>query len=142
MAIASPHYIADKSALARMRYPQVSAVLSPLILAGDVATCGIIELEILYSARGYDDLVRTRSTRSLAFPLISMSQSDFDRAMDVMEMLAQGGQHRAVGIPDLLIAAVAERAGLTLIHYDADFDTIAAVTGQQMRWVVPRGTVQ
>ena len=136
-----PSYIADKSALARLRYPQVSAVLSPLLLAGDVVACSLIELEILYSARNYDDLVRTRSSRSHAFPLVHMMQADFDRAIEVMDDLARTGRHRAVGIPDLLIAAVAEREQLTVMHYDADFDFVGAVTGQSMQWVVPRGTV-
>jgi predicted nucleic acid-binding protein len=136
-----PHFIADKSALARLRYPEVSAVLSPLILAGDVATCGLVELEVLYSARGYEDLVRTRAIRSGAFPSVAMAQPDFDRAADVMVELARVGRHRAVGIPDLLLAAVAEREHLTLLHYDSDFDFVVAITGQAMRWVVPRGTV-
>ena len=58
-----------------------------------------------------------------------------------MEALAQRGQHRAVGLPDLLIAAVAERAGLIVLHYDADYELVAAVTGQAMQWIVPRGSV-
>jgi predicted nucleic acid-binding protein len=137
----SPRYIADKSALARLRYPQVSAVLEPLILAGEVATCSLIELEVLYSARSYPDLTRTLATRSRAFPLVHMAQRDFDRAIEVMSELARQGLHRAVGIPDLLIAAAAEREGLTLIHYDRDYDHVAAVTDQPMQWVVPRGSV-
>jgi predicted nucleic acid-binding protein len=137
----APGYLADKSALARLRYPAVSAMLSPLILAGEVATCSLIELEVLYSARSYDDLTVTRATRSLAFPLIPMAQADFDRAIEIMEELARRGLHRAVGIPDLLIAAVAERAELSVIHYDPDYDQVAAVTGQPMQWVVPRGSV-
>jgi predicted nucleic acid-binding protein len=137
----TPAYIAEKSALARLRYPAVSAFLSPLILDGAVATCGIVELEILYSARSYSDLVETRTTRSRAFPLVPIIQADFDRAIDVMQELSRRGMHRAVGLPDLLIAAVAERAGLTVLHYDADYDFVAAVTGQPMQWVVPRGTV-
>jgi predicted nucleic acid-binding protein len=134
-------YIADKSALARLRYQQVSAVLSPLILAGEVATCGVIELEILYSARTYQDFVNTRATRSRAFFLVPMVRADFDRAIQVMEALARHGQHRGTGLPDLLIAALAERAGLTVLHYDADYDVVAAVTGQPTQWVVPRGSV-
>ena len=134
-------YLADKSALARLPHPQVDAVLSPLILEGVVATCGVVELEVLYSARSLQDLVRTRATRSLAFPLIHMTQHDFDRAADVMEALAKRGQHRAVGLPDLLIAAVAERAGLTVLHYDADYDLVAAITGQPVQWVAPRGSL-
>lgn len=136
-----PRYIADKSALERLRYPQVSSVLTPLILAGDVATCSIIELEVLYSARSHQDLVRTRIARSLAHQLIPMAQADFDRAVEVMEELARRGLHRAVGLPDLLIAAVAEREGLILLHYDADYDFVASVTGQRMEWVAPRGSV-
>jgi predicted nucleic acid-binding protein len=46
-----------------------------------------------------------------------------------------------VGLADLLIAAVAERASLCLLHYDADFEAVAAVTGQVTRWVVPRGSL-
>ena len=45
-------------------------------------------------------------------------------------MLADRGQHRAPSIPDLIIAATAELAGLTVLHLDKDFDLIAAVTGQ------------
>lgn len=140
MAIA-PRFIADKSALARLRYSSVDAVLSPLILTGDVATCGVIELEVLYSTRSYADLVRTRTSRSLAFPSIDIVQADFDRAIDVMEQLAERGLHRAVGLPDLLIAAVAERNDLTILHYDADYDHVASVTGQPMQWVVSRGSI-
>ena len=44
------------------------------------------------------------------------------------------------GIDDLIIAAAAEQAGLTVLHYDDDFDLIAEVTGQPMEWVV-QGTV-
>lgn len=55
--------------------------------------------------------------------------------------LARRGQHRAAGLSDLLISAVAERAGLTVLHYDANYDIVAAATGQPMRWVVPRGSI-
>jgi predicted nucleic acid-binding protein len=133
-------YIADKSALARMKHPTVAAVLSPLLVGGDVATCGVIEVEILFSARTYADLVATRARRR-ALPLIDMSQRDFDRATDVLEGLAKSGHHRAARIPDLLIAAVAERNSLTVLHYDKDFDLIGKVTGQAVQWVVPAGSV-
>src|SRR5438046_3245141 len=104
-------YIADKSALARMKHPAVAAVLSPLLVGGDVATCSVIELEVLFSARTHADLVATRTKRR-ALPSLPMSQADFDRALDTLEGLARAGHHRAAGIPDLLIAAVAERNGL------------------------------
>lgn len=133
-------YIADKSALARMKHSVVAAVLSPLLVGGDVATCSVIELEVLFSARSHADLVATRARRKV-LPSVALSQSDFDRAVEVLEGLAESGQHRAAGIPDLLIAAVAERHALTVLHYDKDFDLIAKVTGQPMEWVVPAGSV-
>ena len=133
-------YIADKSALARLKHPVVAAVLSPLLVGGDVVTCSVIELEVLFSAKTHTDLVTTRARRR-ALPSVELSQNDFDRAIDVLEQLARSGHHRAAGIPDLLIAAVAERNALTVLHYDKDFDLIANVTGQPMKWVVPAGSV-
>lgn len=122
-----------------MRVAAVDARLAPLIALGDLATCHVVELEVFYSTRGHTDLRETRARRA-ALPLIAMEQSDFDRAADVIEALAARGKHRSVGIPDLLIAAAAERARATLLHYDSDFDLIASVTGQPVEWVVPRGS--
>jgi len=62
-------------------------------------------------------------------------------ALDVQAALWRGGRVRAAGLPGLLIAAVAERERVTVLHYDADYDLIAQVTGQPVQWVVPRGTV-
>lgn len=137
----TPSYIADKSALVHLGKPAVAAKLAPLIRAGQVATCGIIELEVLFSARSERDLIETRRARQQAFPRMSMEEVDFIRAEDVMVLLAKKGQHRAASLPDLLIAAVAERSGLVLLHYDEDFDQIASVTTQRVEWVVPRGSV-
>lgn len=140
MAVAAPLYVADKSALARLHHHTAAAVLVPLISSGLVATCGVVELELLSSARGVRDFLAQRQELR-GYPRLDLAQVDFDRATDVMEELAPRGQHRAAGLPDLLLAAVTERHGLTLLHYDADFDLIAAVTRQPMRWVVERGTI-
>ena len=134
-------YLADKSALARMDSPLVAAKLGPLILNGEVATCGVVELEILYSARSETDLRSTRARRAAAFPRIAMSEDDFERAEDVIAELARTGRHRAASLPDLLIAATAERAALVVLHYEADYDVIASVTGQPAEWVAPKGSL-
>jgi hypothetical protein len=136
----TPSFLADKSALARLPQPEVDRRLTPLLLAGNVATCSVIDLELLFSARTHDDFREIAETR-VALPSVAIRQEDFDRAITVMERLARRGQHRAVSIPDLLIAAVAERVGLTILHYDRDFDLIASVTRQRTEWVVPRGSV-
>ena len=63
-----------------------------------------------------------------------------DLAIAVQHRLAQLGRHR-MAIPDLLIAAVAEINDLAVMHYDADYDRIAEITGQSCEWVVPRGSI-
>lgn len=137
----TPRYIADKSALVHVGKPVVAAKLTPLIMAGQVATCGITELEVLFSARTERDLIETRRERTRAHPRIPMEEADFTRAEDVMAELAKTGRHRAVSLPDLLIAAVAERARLVILHYDGDFDIVASVTGQHVEWVAPKGSL-
>jgi hypothetical protein len=135
-----PRFLADKSALARLRHPAVDRRLTPLLLAGDVARCAIIDLEILYSARAHTDFVEILAERN-ALPSVAVSQQDFERAIEVMELLARQGKHRAASIPDLLIAAVAERAKLAILHYDRDFDLIASITGQPVEWIARAGSV-
>lgn len=123
-----------------MRSDAVNDRLAPNLRSGQVATCSVVELEVFYSAQNVKDLRETRERRK-SLPLVGMDQFDFDRAADVMEELARRGRHRSVGLPDLLIAACAERAGLIVLHYDSDFDAIASVTGQPAEWVVARGSV-
>ncbi len=102
----------------------------------------MVRLELLHSARSIDAFRATRS--DLAYlPECPIAVEDWQRALDVYEALAaQGGKRqRAVKHRDLLIAAAAESAGVALLHYDEDFDRIAAVTGQPTRWLAPRGTL-
>jgi predicted nucleic acid-binding protein len=139
--LVQPRYIADNSAVARQHHAAVRDVLAPLVIGGLVARCGISDLEALFSCRGPADLRATRREQVQALPLADTAQVDFDRAAEVMLLLAEDGKHRAVPVPDLIISAVAERHGLTILHYDQDFDCIASVTGQSARWIVPRGSV-
>lgn len=133
-------YLVDKSALARLRHAKVAARLTPMIVAGDVATCGVIELEVLFSAKNLADFTATRSELA-GLPRLPIHEADFVRAADVLEHLCRAGHHRAASIPDLIIAAVAERARVSVLHYDKDFDLIARETGQRAEWVVAPGAV-
>lgn len=138
-AVAS--YLADTSALARLRYDPVAAALGPMIEAGLVATCGVIEFELGWATRSGKKFDELRADRDAGYEWLPTHDEDWRRALDVQTALWRGGQVRAVGFPDLLIAAVAERERVTVLHYDSDFDLVARVTGQQVQWVVPRGTV-
>jgi predicted nucleic acid-binding protein len=131
-------YLIDKSALARYPKPVVHAVIHPLHSAGLLAVCGAVELEVMYSARSEADANRVRAGLG-AFAWLSTPDEAWDRALHVQEQLIQSGKWKAVSVPGLVIAATAERHGATVLHYDGDYDLIAEVTGQPMRWVVPRG---
>jgi hypothetical protein len=108
---------------------------------GEVAVCDMVVMELLTSARDAPDF-RRLETSLAACPWIRVEIQDWDEARRVYGLLAEQGplHHRAVKIPDLLIAAVASRSGLAVVHYDADFERIAAVTGQSVRWAAPRGS--
>ncbi len=88
-------------------------------------------LEVGYSARTARELRSASSEPSLSLmPVEYLTPAMEQRAVEVQAHLADLGQHRAPGIPDLLIAAAAERAGYTVLHLDKDFEVIAGVTGQ------------
>jgi predicted nucleic acid-binding protein len=137
MAVA--RYLPDKSVWARLSQTSVRAALAPLVDRGLVGTCPIIDLEILYSARTGAEHGHFQAQRA-AFEYFPMTGEIAQRAVEVQGLLARRAQHRSVSIPDLLVAATGERYGLTVLHYDGDYERIAAVTGQPVEWIVPRGT--
>ena len=134
-------YLADTSALARLRYPQVAAVLAPLIESGVVATCGVIEFELGWATRTGAEFDQVRADRDAGYEWLATHDEDWRRALDVQAALWHDGRMRSVGLPGLLIAAVAEREHVTVLHYDSDYELIAHVTAQPAQWVVPRGTL-
>ena len=130
----------DTSAFNRFSNDLVGIELEDDLEAGDIAVCAPVIYEVCFSARGpahFDQLRRVLD----AFPLVRTHQAVFDRALEVQHRLAERGQHRAVPMADLLIAAAAEAADIPVVHYDADFDLIASVTGQPTHWVVARGLI-
>jgi len=134
-------YLADTSALARLRHAPVAAALGPLIEAGLVATCGVIEFELGWATRTGVELDQVRADRNAGYEWLATHDEDWRRALDVQAALWRSSLVRAVGFPYLLVAAVAERERVTLLHYDSDYDLIAGVTKQQTQWVVTRGSV-
>jgi predicted nucleic acid-binding protein len=134
-------YLADTSALARLDRASVAQTLGPLIEAGLVATCSIVELEVRFSARSPNEFEQVVRDRTLAYEMLPMDDWIATRALYVQASLAASGQLRAVKLPDLLIAATAERHDVELLHYDHDFDRIATITRQPAKWVARPGTV-
>ena len=132
-------YLLDKSAFARWPGPAVAAVLDPLSWAGSLAVCGAIEMEILHSARSTSDAERIRDELR-GFDRFATPDETWDRAVEVQTLLIAAGNGRALCVADLIVAAVAERHGATVLHYDGDFDMVAEVTGRPTRWVVAAAT--
>ncbi|MEU6859527.1 PIN domain nuclease [Glycomyces sp. NPDC046736] len=136
MAVAK--FLVDKSAYWRIQQPLVASRLGPLLDQGLLGLCRIVEMEMLVSARNSVESDYIRGT-FVGHERLTMPDEVWDRASEVQNALVGKGLHRKVGIPDLLIAATAERHGVTVLHYDKDFDRIAEVTGQAVEWVVPPG---
>ena len=100
---------------------------------------GDTDLEIGHPARSAEEWDRALDGLE-ALELIETSAEHFHRTRQVQRMLAVRHQ-RGRKVPDLLVASAAEVHDLTVLHYDTDFDRIAAVTGQRVEWVVPAGSV-
>jgi predicted nucleic acid-binding protein len=122
----------------RIHHDDVAARTESMFISGRIATCAIVDLEVLRAARDARHHHEIAAERQL-LPRAPITEACTNRAIEVQAELCERG--RRVPISDLLIAAAAERDGLTVLHYDHDFDLIAEVTGQPMEWVVPAGTV-
>lgn len=134
--------LADTSVWARRRHPAVAQWWDTQLVAGEIGLCEMVVLELLHSARTGDEMRRLRRDLG-ALPVHTMTAQGWTRALDVYQLLADRARqhHRSIKLPDLLIAVCAEEAGWPLVHYDQDYDAIAAVTGQATRWVAPRGSL-
>lgn len=135
--------LADTSAWTnRHKNPEVLADFTAQLEAGEFATCPMVELELLWSARDVQSFESLRAQIS-ALERLPISGHEWIRATDVFGELAARGplHHRQVKLPDLLVAAAAESAGVPVCHYDRDFDVIAEVTGQPVRAIAPLGSL-
>lgn len=132
-------HLVDTSVLTRLAVPEVRAVVEPLAEVGSLARAGISDLEVGYSARNaseWDGLMEALRVLTL----IETETRHVERARQVQRLLAERRQ-RGRKVPDLLVAAAAEAESLVVLHYDADFEHVSAVTRQPHRWVVPAGSI-
>ena len=124
-------WLIDKSALARLAVSPDAAEWAGRIERGLVRIATVTRLEVGYSARSGQDLrAGFRQPPLSSMPVEYLTPAIEDRAVEVLTLLADRSQHRAPSIPDLIIAATSELAGLTVLHLDKDFEVIAKLTGQ------------
>ena len=134
-------FIADKSAWQRAPDPSVRDDWRRALGLRRIATCAIVKMELLYStrdARAFDRLDEDLD----ALRDVPISRTTTQAAIAAMRQLA----HRApllhrVSIPDALIAAAAQEAGVGVLHYDAHYDRLAEVLEFESRWIAPRGSI-
>jgi len=132
--------LADTSAWTnRHRDEAVRLDFDVRVVRGDIATCPPVVMELLWSASAseFEDTV----SRMSALPQLEADRPVWERAVVVWRELVRRGRHRQARQPDLLVAAVAELAGVPVCHYDRHFEVIAEVTGQSVRAIAPLGTL-
>jgi hypothetical protein len=124
-------WLIDKSALSRLASSPAAGEWAERIERGLVRIATVTRLEVGFSARSGAELRGAMQQPPLAsMPVEYLTPTIEDRAVEVQVLLADQGRRRAPAIPDLLIAATAELAGLTVLHVDKDFELIAELTGQ------------
>jgi predicted nucleic acid-binding protein len=135
-------FCVDTSAWHHAGHPGVAERWRAELADDRLGICDQARLEILWSARSAADYDQLADELDALIP-IPIVASTFARALEVQRKLAhhRGLHHRSVKIADLIIAAAAEQAGAVVWHYDEDFERIAAITGQPIDWVAPRGSL-
>ena len=132
-------HLVETSVLTRLSVAAVRSALQPFIDAVALARCTLTDLELGFSASSASDWDRLQSVLS-TLTRVEVTPAVISRAKNVQRMLAAGGL-KGREVPDLIIAAAAELADLTVLHYDHDFELIASVTRQSHEWIVPRGSI-
>ena len=119
------------------RDPGARRLFETMAITGVLATCAIVELEILFSARNLADHQRLKSYLRGQCVWLETADGTLSRAVDLQEAMLAAGMHRKP-IPDLIIASVARDHDAVLVHHDRDFEDIAAVAQDlRTRWIVP-----
>jgi len=140
MAYPSGMVLADTSVVHRAdRSSTVRDHLDNLSERYLLATCATVDLELGQSARTAPEHQALAELRARLLIDLPLTKEVIARARHVQGLLAARGLHRGVGPADLLIAACAEVHGALVLHYDRDYDHIAAVTGQPAQWLAAPG---
>jgi predicted nucleic acid-binding protein len=134
-------YLVDATVLVlRAQHQMVEQRFDGLLIEGRLVLCQMALLEYLNSApdpKSYERLWTSLHTQ----PWVDITTEAMDRSLEVHRELAKQRKHRNVKLRDLIMAATAELAGLTVLHYDEDYDRIAKITGQPVEWVAPKGSL-
>ena len=122
-------FMIDVSALARYPVPAVAKRLDELSAAGQTVTTNLMELELLGAVRDAEIYAKVAKLRQASVETLEMLEADIQRAREVQALLVERGEF-GVAWTALVVAAVAERHGVVVLHCNAVFERIAEITGQ------------
>ena len=127
----------------REKHSDLREEFDALLVAGEIAICDMVTMELLHSSRNADEFEELLEGLQ-ALPQCPIGEAEWKRALWVYgELAKQGGAHqRSVKHPDLLIAAAGEAAEMPVLHYDEDYERIAEITGQPHRWLARQGSLR
>ncbi|MGA5702229.1 PIN domain nuclease [Peterkaempfera bronchialis] len=138
---AAERFLIDKSAYERVLRPNARGIWTDVLVQGRVSLCAPTEAEILYSVRSVAEYRETKHALRELYGWVPVPEDAWSRLLELQERMAAAGCHRSASIADLLVAITAQHHRLTVLHYDRDFETVAKVTGQPVRWLAPPGTL-
>lgn len=121
-------YLVDVSALVRYPEPEVGKRLDGLATAGTMASCGVVELQLLGALHDPELYARVAGLRRQVVEMLETTEADFGRALQVQALLVERREFR-VPWTALVVAAVAERYGVAVVHANPCFGLIAGVAG-------------
>ncbi|MFI5985928.1 PIN domain nuclease [Streptomyces sp. NPDC051555] len=136
-----PQFLIDKSAAGRILRPGIRETWIETLSAGRVSLCEPTEFEMLYSARSVQDYKRTKAQLRQLFTWHPAPADSWQQVLALQEVLVHRGSHRSASGIDLLVAVTARAHGLTVLHYDRDFETVAGVTELRTRWLAEPGSI-
>ena len=96
------------------------------LLEDDIATCDPIRMEVLAGARDERHLVNLRRLLARA-SVIPTQPTDYEEAAALYRICRRNGE-TVRKLIDCLIASITIRAGLPILHADADFEVLARHT--------------
>jgi predicted nucleic acid-binding protein len=134
-------FLADKSVWARASHDVLREEWTAAVFAGQIVTCPIINLELLYSTRTAEEFGTVESNLD-ALRSIPLNQSICIVATRALsELAAISDCYHRVALPDVLIAATAQEAGVGVLHYDHHYDRLAEVLHFESRWAASPGSL-
>ncbi|MFJ8475790.1 PIN domain nuclease [Kitasatospora sp. NPDC094011] len=134
-------FLIDTSAHVRIVRPEMDELWAEVIDQGRIGLCEPTEAELLYSAQSKRHYTEFKAALADMYVWRPVPDGAWRRLLEIQHCLADAGQHRSAGIADLLVAVTAMHHGLTVLHYDRDFETIAKYTDLRARWLADPGSL-